>query len=287
MLFQKDEPFVRQALHARLDMQKATKDLFQPLQARDSRLFYILSARGELYIDGVSYPLRPDTILLFKAGTPYEWRVNYADYYAVNFDFDQSHSHIQQTFHPFRTNVFHQDMVFDCGNIEDYPPLNQPIVLYKSIAVKHQIQNIITESALNDPWNRPLLSSMLKRVLLEILRAQSNKANDMEPMQNIKEIIGYIQDHYMHPLTNANIAESFGYNPTYLGRIFKAQTGVTLHEFIAELRLNAAMSLLCDTELPIGQICKQVGIPDNYHFSKYFKEKTGKTPSQYRKEWNM
>jgi len=284
MIFQKEEPFVRQALHARLDIQKAKKDLFQLLQTRDSRLFYILSAKGEIYINGISYLLRPDTLLLFKAGTPYEWRVEYADYYAVNFDFDQSFSHIEQTFHPFRTHVFQEDMVFDCGTIEDYTPFNKPIVLYKSIALKHQIHTIVTESAMRDHWNRPILAAMLKLVLLEILRAQDNKAKDMEPVHKIKEIIGYIQDHYMQPLTNAKIAEIFGYNPTYLGRIFKAQTGTTLHEFIAELRLNAAMGLLCDTALPIGQICKQVGIPDNYHFSKYFKEKVGKTPSQYRKE---
>lgn len=283
MLFLETEPFVRQAVHSRLDMKNATKDLFHPLQTRDSRLFYIVSGKGEMFVDGISYPIKNDMILLFRAGTPYEWRVEYADYYAVNFDYNMSFSDIRETFHPIYSEKFNQEMIFDCGEILDAADLNSPIVIYQAIPFKHGIQNIITESAIKDGWNRPLLSTMTKRIILEILRAKANKSKDILPVNNIKEIIAYVQDNYIESITNQMIAEKFGYNPTYLGRIFKAQTGVTLHEFVIDLRLNAAMELLAETSLAVGEISKQVGFTDVYHFSKYFKARIGKTPSQYRR----
>ncbi len=283
MLFIKESPFVRQAIHSYMDMSSASKDLFQPLRSKDSRLFYILAGAGAMNIDGKTFPLQANTLLLFKAGTPYEWQIEYADYYAVNFDYSQSFSHIQQRFHPMRSHGS-GNTIFDCGTIEDCPALEAPIILYDSITFKRSIQNLLAESAIADHWNKPILSAMMKRLLLEILRKNEKQDKRFEAALSIKEVIVYIQDHYLQPINNRIIAEQFGYNPTYLGRIFKAQTGTTLHNFVTELRLNTAMELLSDTTLPISQICVKIGIPDVYYFSKYFKKKVGVTPSQYRKK---
>jgi len=279
----KEDIFVRQAIHSRLDMQSARKDLFRLLQSRDSRLFYILSAKGEMLINGVSYPLYQDMVILFQAGSPYEWRVERADYYVVNFDYNLSYCHIQQTFHPVYADSFRQDMILDCGMIEDFGLLNQPLVLYKAIGFKSIIQNIITESAIDDSWNRYILSAMMKHLVLEILRAKNNRGSEGNPVHSMKAVIAYIQDHYSDGINNQSIAEQFGYNPTYLGKIFKIHTGTTLHEYITDLRVQAAMELLANTTCPVGEICKQVGFSDVYHFSKYFKKKVGKTPTAYRK----
>lgn len=286
MLFLREEPFVRQALHAIMDVKGTPKDLYRLLQTRDSRLFYILSAKGDMCIDGISYPLRPDTLILFRAGTPYEWRVEHVDYYAVNFDYSQAFCHILQSFHPVFCKNYCEELTFECGSLEDCPRLNSPIVLHKAIALKYPIQNIIAEAAIKDSWNPPILSVMLKRVILEALRSQESPQSERDPVSAVKQVAAYVQDNYIEEITNQTIAQHFGYHPTYLGRIFKAQTGMTLHSFLEDLRFQRAMELLANTALPVGQICEQVGYKDIYHFSKHFKKRNGMSPAQYRRQQN-
>ena len=284
MLFLKEDPFVRQGLHACLDIRSSSHDLYKPLQSRDSRLFFILSAKGSMVIDGVSYPLHDNMAILFKAGTPYEWRIERADYYALNFDFSHAFSHIRQTFHPLSTQNGQKGVIFDCGSIEDCPVLNSPIVISKALFLKNKIQNIVAESAIHDQWRDSLLSILLKQVLLEILRQTCQESSTKSTNHSVKDIIAYVQDHYTQPLNNADVAAHFGYCPTYLGRIFKQYTGTTLHDYLTDLRLLSATEALHDSTIPISQICYQSGFQDIYHFSKLFKKKIGMTPSEYRKQ---
>ena len=143
MLLFKEEPFVRQALHVHPTIKNAARDFFKPLRSRDSRLFYIIDGKGNIVIEGATYPLQPDTVFLFKAGTVYEWQLEWADYYVLNFDYNQTYAHITQTFHPLYSELYRPEDCFDCGTISDYNELNQPIALYKEIGLKPLLQNHI------------------------------------------------------------------------------------------------------------------------------------------------
>ena len=282
MKFLEEMPFVRQALHARLDIKKGGNDLFKPLKTRDCRLFYILSGDGSMKVDGTDYAFEDDMLILFKAGTEYEWQVENANYYAINFDFSNKYSNIKQGFHPIPSSSFEKTSLFDCGEIEDVFEFEKPIILSKALSLKHLIRNIITESAFEEKYTQQVLDLLLKQLLFEILRLSNISSTDNT--SNIKQVIGYLHDHYSENITNTHLAQRFGYNPTYLGRIFKNHTGMAIHEFLIELRLKAAAELLVTSSLSISEISKQVGIPDIYHFSKFFKSKMGLTPTKYRNQ---
>lgn len=282
MLFYEKKPYIRQVLRGKLDDLRKN-DLYIRLKTKDSRLFYILSGHGTIKIQDMSYPVLPDMAILFKAATEYEYQISEMDYYVVNFDYDQRFSHVKHSFHPFSAKVFDQSAAFDCGYIEDCTELNSPIVIYNAVSLKRQIKNLITESSFSDEYAKPLLSSLLQGIIIEILRL--NKSKNVAGTQStlvVKQIIEYIYDNYTRKFSNKDIAEVFGYNPSYIGRLFKKHTGVTLHDFILELRLETAMELLTTQNLPIGEICNLSGFSDFYHFSKMFKQRSGCTPSQYR-----
>ena len=283
MLLFEEQPFVRQALHVHPTIKSSFRDFFKPLKSRDSRLFYILDGKGSIVIDGTIHILQPDSIFIFKAGTTYEWQLEWADYYVLNFDYSMAFSNISQTFHPLYSEAFRAEDCFDCGIIDDYKELNSPIVLYKAINLKHSIRNLVFESAISDLWSKQLLSSYLKQILLQILRA---KSADAPKAHNItKQAIAYIQDHYNEPITNSSIAEKLGYNPVYLGRIFKENTGTSLHDYVIDLRIAAAADALKNSPLSISEIGRLAGMDDVYHFSKLFKQKVGLSPPQYRKQF--
>jgi len=71
----------------------------------------------------------------------------------------------------------------------------------------------------------------------------------------------------------------------YLSSVFKKELGVPLSSFVAEKRVEHAKYLLVTTQLQIQSIALHCGIVDVQYFSKIFKNRTGKTPKEYRESF--
>ena len=280
------KPFVRQALHNKFFPDQHKHLLFNHLKTKDSRLFFIVSGKGIMNIEGVSYAFDDDTVILFKAGTEYEWQTKECDYYSINFDYSQSFSDIKSAMSPFSASIYDDNSTFDCGTFEDFTELNQPIIINNAAHLRRPIGNIVTECVLNDEYSQNIRSSLMQSVIYEILRLNNSLNKNGETKNNspiIKQIAEYVYLHYSEDISNEHIAAVFNYNPTYIGRIFKKFTGVSLHSFIVDYRIQVAKELLKNQRISVDKICKTVGFNDYYHFIKIFKSKTGQSPSKYRK----
>lgn len=66
-------------------------------------------------------------------------------------------------------------------------------------------------------------------------------------------------------------------------RIFKKAYGVTPYTYLLAKKIEFAKKLLSDTNLTVGQIADKLCFTDAYYFSTTFKNRTGTTPSAYRK----
>lgn len=98
----------------------------------------------------------------------------------------------------------------------------------------------------------------------------------------VKEICNYINSNYHNKLTRANLANYFGYNEDYIGKLFKAEMKQTMSVYINKLRIDKAKELLAHTDLSVQNISELVGFSDVFYFSKKMKTLTGNTPSQWR-----
>jgi AraC-like DNA-binding protein len=63
---------------------------------------------------------------------------------------------------------------------------------------------------------------------------------------------------------------------------FTAHTGLGPHQYLLELRLVRARSLLAETDLSVKEIATQTGFEDEFYFSRLLRQKFGITPSQWR-----
>jgi AraC family transcriptional regulator len=68
----------------------------------------------------------------------------------------------------------------------------------------------------------------------------------------------------------------------HFARLFKQIAGVTVHVYLANLRLEHARKLLAETEMAISEIATRVGYQSQSHFTKMFKSVAGVTPRAYR-----
>jgi AraC family L-rhamnose operon regulatory protein RhaS len=100
------------------------------------------------------------------------------------------------------------------------------------------------------------------------------------------DVIYYLQSSYSQKITVERLAEEFHTNRTSLLNDFKKYTGQSVNQYLIQLRLTMASTLLRDTELSIEEICERTGFSDISYFSKVFKKKLNHTPSEYRKLYN-
>lgn len=278
-------PFVRQALIGQVNL-NTKYDISNRLKTRDCRLFYIVQGSGNMIIENEVYPIVPETIILFQAGTEYVWDATDVKFHTVNFDYTQDFSHITQTFHPIHSDNFDDGDVFQRLTFTDVPSLNGAIVLHGAVSLKSRIQLLTTEYYMGGEFCGLLLSSVLKSVIVSVVRQSIEKNSNREGKEAslTRTIIEYISANYSKKITNREIADAFHFNPSYINRIFKKHTGVAMHEFLLSYRLNIAMELLRTQNTPVNEIAKMSGFDDLPHFTKTFKKRTGKTPRKYREQ---
>lgn len=93
----------------------------------------------------------------------------------------------------------------------------------------------------------------------------------------------YIQEHFQEDINVPDIAEHVALNTFYFSKLFKKNTGVPPHQYLTNIRIKYAKSLLSETSHGLSYISRQCGYTSESHFIRAFKKSTAITPIQFRK----
>ena len=107
-----------------------------------------------------------------------------------------------------------------------------------------------------------------------------------EPSRNqlrIKEIVSYIDKHYMEPLSLEQIADVFGLNSDYFSRMFRQNIGIPFTQHVNHVRLTHIYHDICSTDEPVLEVLDKHGFTNYKLFSRMFKEVYGDTPREIRR----
>ena len=99
----------------------------------------------------------------------------------------------------------------------------------------------------------------------------------------IRDCLNYIDFHYMEPLSLESLAARFSVNKNYLSSRFHKEVGMTVTDYINQIRVQRASGLLRKTSLSVQQVAEQCGFADGNYFTRIFKKIQGVTPNEYRK----
>ena len=181
--------------------------------------------------------------------------------------------------------------------IEDFTHNNMNISEFSVMQLNTQLLNIIfkvmrLKGISYDSKNQGDLSLMqdilthtpnevfdtIKKLLDEL--AKHMKGSDRV---DIKTITDYVQNNFASDLYLDKVAETFGTSSKYLSRKFKESVGMNFSDYLSHLRLENAKILLASTDKPITQIMSECGFSNRTTFIRAFKNYTGDTPGNWRK----
>jgi len=103
------------------------------------------------------------------------------------------------------------------------------------------------------------------------------------PCRRLNEILRYIRENYQSPLTLAVLSKEFFLSPTYICDLFSQYTDFSFVQYLTETRIRAAGKKLRETDRSVSRIAAEAGFRDYSYFSKVFRQKTGMSPSEYRR----
>ena len=127
----------------------------------------------------------------------------------------------------------------------------------------------------------------LRDYVLDHLRRIKTQENEADPEQRqnyaVKKVCEYIYQHLgEEDLTVGILADSVYLTSTYLSSLFRKVMGVTLIQYITDMRMQRACELLKDPAMKLYQVADKVGYSDAKYFARQFKKTIGMTPSEYR-----
>lgn len=154
----------------------------------------------------------------------------------------------------------------------------------KGIQAHQLFDDIKSESLFMKATNS--IDDMIKWVTYVFNKA-INYVDEVTKSQTVIERVkSYIKKNYDKDISRDEIANYVFLNPDYLSRTFKKATGLSISEYLTEVRIKKSKVMLASSNIQISNIATEVGYNNMNYFSKIFKKVTGTTPVEYRKKSN-
>lgn len=101
------------------------------------------------------------------------------------------------------------------------------------------------------------------------------------------EIIGLARSRMQQRLESAlsveEVAAACDLSYGQLRRVFQRYTGLSPYQYFLQMRIHRAKELLEDPALQVKEVAARLNFDNQYYFARLFKQKTGLTPTQWRK----
>jgi AraC-like DNA-binding protein len=146
-----------------------------------------------------------------------------------------------------------------------------------AIRICQRIETAILEG---EPY---LAYALIAEIISELykLYVSSPLLATASPSYYTSRIIKYIEENYSQNITLRLLSTELGASSSYIARIFKAETGMGIHEYLNRYRVFKSTAHLTDHS--VAEVAYMCGFSDSSHFITVFKKHMGTTPTSYKK----
>ncbi len=240
-------------------------------------LGFFISGEGSQVLNGKKSKLRRGTLFLltpadFHELTPAKGEI--CHHYNLIFSDDA----IRETLYPL---LFHENRSLHCVMDEQ-----------QCLVIEAEFKKILEELNQGQIASNLMIQNAFERIIIEFIRetsAHNKKENNLvkpqtETDQMMHRTISFIQLHFREELTLKDAASQAKLSPNYFSHMFQSYTGIPFQNYLQNLRLQFAASLLRVSKLSVTEICFASGFNTLNHFERIFKSKFGKSSRGYREE---
>lgn len=231
--------------------------------------FLVTSGSGILQYRGVTHQLQPGNCVFLNCHSPYLhrssedlWSLQWIHFYGPNM-----------------SGIY--EKYLERGGKDVFTP--STLLPYTNL-VAQTYQLADSSDYLRDMKIYEKLVELLTLLMEESWNPSEYTKNSVK-RQSLQHVKDYLDHHFQEKIVLDTLSDIFYINKYYLTRVFKEQFGITINNYLLQIRITHAKQLLRFSDLSIETIGNECGIPDANYFSRVFKKIEGSTPGEYRRQW--
>ena len=243
--------------------------LFRPVAEgrilSEFQMVYISSGEGVFNSGGVMYQVKPGSLMLLLPG-------------------------IKHSYKPLIETGWHEYWVgFKGAYFSDLIEEGRfsPEQVFFEVGLSDSILSLFNLIFEEVRTQRPLYQMKACAAILSLIAevlARERRSDQPNFYQQIVEKAKYLMETNIFSAINLSaISEQLGISTSRLNEIFKTYTSMTPYQYYIHIKIHRAESFLEQGDVPIKEVAYKMGFDDQYYFSRLFKNKTGVSPSDWRK----
>ena len=240
---------------------------WRPRGRLDYQLLYVASGKAHFYFGGQEKEVTAGHMVLYQPRQ--EQKYDYfskdkPEVYWVHFTGGDVKNILRHFAIPMDENVFYS------GTASTYAYL---------------FKEMINELQMCKTGYQELLEMYLRQIFLLVQRSREEEKPAVSSylQEEMEHARRYFSEHYNEAISIEDFAQSRGMSVSWFMRNFKQIAKVTPMQYILNIRINNAVTLLETTDYNVAEISAIVGYDNPLYFSRIFKKQRGVSPSDYRK----
>ena len=233
-----------------------------------SELFYVIGGVGQFYIEGETYPVATNDLVIVNPN-------------------------IEHTEISFNANPLEYIVLGVEGlelSVSDEREDRYCIVNFRGVrdTVLTCLKNILREIEEKPPGYETVCQDLIE-VLFIFLTRQTDFSTTMTPIRKTSSklcatVRHYIDEHYKENISLDTLAQLTHVSKYYMVHAFTKEYGTSPINYMVYKRIEEAKHLLKNDDYTLALISRMLGFSSPSYFSQAFKKATGTTPNAYRKE---
>ena len=229
------------------------------------QMIYITGGEGIFSCDGKTYEVKPGCVLLVLPGLKHIYKplleTGWQEYW-VGF----RGTYFSQLLEEGRFSVEH--VFFETG-------LHDSILSF--------FNQIFDEVRGQRPLYQLKTCALILSLVAEVLTRERRKDQPNYYEKIVAKAKCLMESNVYSAINLPAISEQLGISTSRLNEIFKTYTSMTPYQYFIHIKIHKAESLLEQEDLPVKEAAFRMGFDDQYYFSRLFKNKTGVSPSDWKK----